>query len=127
MGGEGVRADEREGLRKEWAIRLRLVSQAAASCPESERHPSHKALPLLTQTLLEEHAPAAPIGPHGIVVCPRCHQPLVAGAASYGVNRGTVTRTALRIRVSGHARAVHTDLSVRERSLLADAAVEGMQ
>ena len=79
------------------------------------------------QSLLEEHGPAAPLGPHEIVVCPRCHQPLVAGAATYGVNRGTVTRTALRIRVASHARAVHGGLSVRERSLLADAAVEGMQ
>ena len=83
--------------------------------------------PVLSQTLLEEHGPAAPLGPHEIVVCPRCRKPLVARAATDGVNRGTVTRTALRRSVSSHARAVHTDLSVRERSLLADAAVEGMR
>jgi len=79
------------------------------------------------QSLLEEHAPASPLGPHGIVLCPRCRQPLVATAALYGVNRGTVTRTVLRTRVSGHARAVHCGLSARERSLLADEAVEGMR
>ena len=125
MAGKGVWA-EREGLRKGWAIRLRLDEQAVASCPGYERHPSLKGLPLL-QTLLEEHTPSSPLGPHEIVVCPRCRKPLVARAAVYGVNRGTVTRTELRARVSTHARSVHTDLSVRERSLLADESVEGMR
>jgi len=102
-------------------------STAGHETPPDLQDRGAREAPVLSQTLLEEHAPASPLGPHGIVVCPGCQQPLVARAARAGVNRGTVTRTALRIRVMSHARAVHNGLSARERSLLADRAVEGMR
>lgn len=77
----------------------------------------------MNQSVLEDHAPQARGEREFRLPCPACGQ-RIGVSTRHRMGEGFVSKA--RHRVSAHLMARHHDLGPRERSLLADRAVEGM-